>query len=35
MTQTPHSLRRVQELHSGERDDYAQIFEKRDSELLE
>jgi hypothetical protein len=33
MTPRIHNL--IEALHSGERDDYAQIFEEHDSELLE
>ena len=34
LVMTPRIYRLIEELHSGERTDYAQIFEEHDSELL-
>jgi mannose-6-phosphate isomerase-like protein (cupin superfamily) len=35
LVMTPRIHRLIEALHSGDRDDYAQIFEEYDSELLE
>jgi mannose-6-phosphate isomerase-like protein (cupin superfamily) len=35
LVMTPRVHKLIEALHSGERDDYAQIFEEHDSELLE
>ena len=35
LVMTPRIHKLIQALHSGERNDYAQIFEEHDSELLE
>ena len=34
LVMTPRIHRLIEALHSGERDDFAQIFEEHDSELL-